>query len=86
MGVDIVIKAFDTSRKGFEERLLFLQYDALNELLLADKFSVLATHLADKCVDQPVDEGLFKVEEGVSIAYCTAQNTTDNIASFGIAG
>ena len=66
--------------------MLLFEDDALDKLLLADKFGILSAHLADKGVDKPVDEGLFETEESVAVADSTAQDSADDISGFGIAG
>ena len=53
---------------------------------MTDKFGVLTTHLVCQCFDKAIDKGFFKVEEGIPIAYSTAQNATDYITRFGVAG
>ena len=53
--------------------------------MLGRKFGIGGAHLCDKNRDEPVDEGLFLVEEGIGIAHGAAQDAADDIASLGIA-
>ena len=76
----------NTFVQGAQEGVLFLLNHLGNQLLLGLQFREGVTHLINEGGDELIQETILLSEEGIGIAYCTAQNTTDNVAGLGIRG
>ncbi len=73
-------------RQGSKERCLLLLDNSLYEVLLSTKFGELSPHLRHKTLDKTTYKWLRETEVGVSIAYRTTQDTTDNIPRLYVRG
>ena len=82
----IVFETANAVCQSLKERLLLLQDNAADKLLLLDQLGVLSAHLTDQCADQFVDKRLFEAQESVAVAHCTAQDAANHVARLGIAG
>ena len=80
------IQQVDTTVEGTQEGVFLFLDDTGDQLLLSLQFRIGFAHLMYQCGNELEQERILLVEEGIGIAYGTAQNTTDNVACLGITG
>ena len=74
------MKESDTILKCAEERVLFFLHDLHDEFLLCCYLWEGFAHLLDESGNKLVDEGFFLAEEGIAVAYCAAEDASDDIS------
>ena len=78
------VKHRDTLIQCAQEAIFLFLDNFGNQLLLSLQFREGIAHLMNECWHELVEEAVLLTKEGISIAYGTAQDTTNNVASLSI--
>ena len=79
-----IVQQIDTRSQRTQERALLLRDYLLNQRLLSTQLGELITHLLNQACYQPADKRLIETEIGITITYCTAQDSTNHITCLNI--
>ena len=76
----------DTVVECAQEGFLLLFYHALYQVGLSGEFGVSVAHLLDQRIDQTIERGFLQTKERIYITDGAAQDASDHITGFGVAG
>ena len=83
---DLFFEQTDARFERAKEGLFLFLHHLFDQLLLGHKLRISRAHGGDERREEAIHEGLFAVEEGVSITHGAAQDAADHIACLGVRG